>query len=69
MRGYCAGAKHRLLVYNYMEHGSSRNYLPMCLTVKRGLTLLWELLEALLIYMNSVWGGFYIVVSNLKIYT
>ncbi|KAL9342252.1 hypothetical protein Peur_065577 [Populus x canadensis] len=23
MRGYCAGAKHRLLVYNYMEHGSS----------------------------------------------
>lgn len=23
MWGYCAGAKHRLLVYNYMEHGSS----------------------------------------------
>ncbi|KAJ6884511.1 hypothetical protein NC652_031497 [Populus alba x Populus x berolinensis] len=23
MWGYCAEAKHRLLVYNYMEHGSS----------------------------------------------
>ena len=61
MWGYCAKGKHRLLVYEYMEHGSLvDNLFSQCSTLGEKVSNYCGHCKRPNICMKIVWTGFYI---------
>ncbi|KAL7197427.1 hypothetical protein ACSBR2_020045 [Camellia fascicularis] len=58
MWGYCAEGKHRLLVYEYMEHGSlADNLSSNTLDWEKRFEIALGITKALLTCMKSAWNG------------